>query len=122
MGKAKTYQNYYIKRSCPRFNGTHRKMAPAFVRKLLSPKWFEYMTYFQLFVSTVVGSSFRFDFLTKGLALVGTLDGKFRQYDDKTVPVYDKSRTQIGTFTFSGAFVWIHWNVFAVCPKLKLLP
>ena len=77
------------------------------------------MTYFQVFVSTVVGSSIQFNLLTEGLALVSTLDGKFRKYENKTVPVYDASRTQIGTFTFSGAFLWIHWNVFAVCAKLK---
>lgn len=65
-------------------------------------KWLEYALYGQLYISTVVG-----------LALVCTLDAKFRPYDNTAVPLYDASHSQFGTFTFSGTFVWIHWNVFA---------
>jgi hypothetical protein len=54
-----------------------------------------------------------------GLALVSTLDAKFRPYDNEAVPLFDASQNQIGTFTFSGAFIWIHWNVFAVSPPFQ---
>lgn len=95
-------------------------MAPAFVHKLLNRKWFEYMTYAQVFISAVVGASpTNWNPLTAGLALVSTLDAKFRQYDNQTVPLFDASQNQIGTFTFSGSFIWIHWNVFAVYPRLQ---
>ena len=65
-------------------------------------KWLEYGLYGQLYISTIVS-----------LALVCTLDAKFRSYDNTTVPLYDPSNTQFGTFTFAGTFIWIHWNVFA---------
>jgi hypothetical protein len=52
--------------------------------------------------------------LIVGLGLVATLDAKFRDYHDKTVPLSDSNGQQIGTFTFSGSFIWIHWNVFSV--------
>jgi hypothetical protein len=48
------------------------------------------------------------------LALVSTQDAKFREFDKKTVDLHDSSGQTTGTYTFSGTFVWIHFNVFAV--------
>ena len=46
--------------------------------------------------------------------MVSTQDAKFRTYDKTTVPLHNSSGAQTGTYTFSGPFVWIHFNVFAV--------
>jgi hypothetical protein len=43
------------------------------------------------------------------------MDVKFRKYVDKTLNFYDDfSGTLVATFTVTGAFAWVHFNVFSV--------
>lgn len=73
------------------------------------------MTYSQQYISILVGNSCTFtDEADLALALVSTQDAKFRDYDHKTIDLHNSSGEQTGTYTFSGSFIWIHFNVFAV--------
>ena len=48
-------------------------------------------------------------------ALVIAMDVMFRKYVDKTIDFFDDaSGTLLTTVTFSGAFAWVHFNVFSV--------
>ena len=68
------------------------------------------------FPSLWVIPKFVFESDFRALGMVCTQDAKFRIYDNTTVPLHDSSGKQTGTYTFSGSFVWIHFNVFAVKP------
>ena len=52
--------------------------------------------------------------LTVACALVIAMDVMFRKYVDKTIDFFDASGSLLTTVTFSGAFAWVHFNVFSV--------
>jgi hypothetical protein len=41
------------------------------------------------------------------------------KYKNTTVDFFDSSHQQTGSHTFSGSFVWIHFNVFVVHSFIK---